>query len=405
MSLKFLIILLIGFIDYVGLGLVYPVFAVMLFDPHSSLVSPETSLGIRGAFLGLLFSLTPLSQFLTSQLLGAFSDVKGRRIALLVGISCGCLGYATAIVALWLNSLPLLILYTILSGISDSTAAVAQSVIADISTEKNKTRNFGFFNSSLGLGFTLGPFIGGKLAAPEFVLWAGYMLPFVFAGCLLTICFLLVFFKFNETHVPTQAQPFKISSQWQNIVKAFSLKSLRLLFLGGFAFSFAWSFFNEFLPVLWIERFHFTSSDIGNFYGYSGLWYAFSAAVLITPLLKYISAEKLVFLSAIFCGISLSLYSLIPDSIYIWMTTPFVVCMLAIGFPAATAVVSNQAGEDNQGEILGIFLSVQALAMGLTPLLFGFFVGWYPVFAVWGGICSMAVAAVAFWPSSRLRKT
>nr|HEV8051798.1 hypothetical protein [Parachlamydiaceae bacterium] len=80
---KLLIVLCVGFADYVGIGLVYPIFSVMLFDPSFSLVSPDSSFAFRGALLGVLFSLGPLSQFLTSQLFGVFSDIKGRRVALI----------------------------------------------------------------------------------------------------------------------------------------------------------------------------------------------------------------------------------------------------------------------------------------------------------------------------------
>jgi MFS transporter, DHA1 family, tetracycline resistance protein len=400
-NFKFLIILFIGFVDYVGLGLVYPVFAVMLFDPHYHLVPVETPSSVRGAILGILFSLTPLSQFFTSQLLGAFSDVRGKRKALLLGIAAGCLGYLIAIIGIWLSSLTLIILYTILSGISDSTAAVAQSVIADISTEKNKARYFGFFNSSLGLGLMIGPFVGGKLTDLYFGSWTGYALPFIVAGIMMTINLLLVIWKFPETHHQKEYRKFYFSNQLRNVFKAISIRSLRWLFLGGFAFSFGWSFFYEFLPVLWIERFQFTPSNIGDFYGFSGAVYAFSAAILIVPLLKFFSPEKLVFLSSLFCAIFMSISSFIEDPIYIWFTTPLIVSMLAIGFPTATAVVSNQTGAHNQGEILGIFQSIQALAMGITPLLFGVFVGACPVFAVWGGVLSMLIAAFAFFAAQR----
>lgn len=396
-NFQFFIVLFIGFVDYVGLGLVYPVFAVMLFDPNSDLVPPETLSSIRGALLGILFSLTPLSQFFTSQLLGAFSDVRGKRKGLLLGISSGCLGYAIAIIGIWYNSLFLLFLYTILSGISDSTAAVAQSVIADISTEKNKARYFGFFNSCLGLGFMIGPFIGGKLADLQVGSSEGYILPFIVAGIMMTMNLLLVLWKFPDIPPHKKGQEFQWSNQLTNVFRAFSIKSLRWLFIGGFAFSFGWSFFYEFLPVLWIARFQFTSSNIGDFYGYSGAFYAFSAALLIVPLLKCFSPEKIVFLASILCALALSLYSFITDPFYIWVITPVVVSMLAIGFPTATAVVSNQTGAHNQGEILGIFQSIQALAMGITPLVFGAFVGICPVFAVWGGVVSMLVATGAFF--------
>lgn len=405
MNIKLWIILFIGFVDYVGIGLVYPIFAVMLFDPHSALVAPETSFGYRGAFLGVLIGLTPITQFFSAPLLGTFSDLKGRRIALILGICTGCLGYLMAVVGIWSSSLALLFLYRILVGVSDSTAAVAQAVIADVSTEETKARNFGFLNSSLGLGFTIGPFIGGKFGDPNFASWSGYSVPFIISGCLVLSNLILVLWKFPETHVVKTPRAFKVFDQLNNIAKVFTWHHLKWLFLGGFAFSFAWSFFNEFIPVLMIKNFQFSSNDIGNFYGYTGAWYALSAALFIVPLLKHVSPERLVFLACLSCAAFLSIFSLIQNPFYIWLITPFVMCTLAIGFPTATTVVSNRTNEDCQGEVLGIYQSVQALAMGINPLFVGSLIGNYPISAVWGGVASMIVAAFAFWMARKRNHT
>lgn len=399
-SLQFFIILLIGFVDYLGIGLVYPIFAVMLFDPNSSLVSYEASFAYRGALLGILIGLTPITQFLTAPLLGTFSDIKGRRIALILGIFTGFLGYVLAVIGIELSSLGFLFIYRALVGISDSTAAVAQAVIADISNKENKARHLGLLNSSLGLGFTIGPFVGGKLGDPHFSSWSNYSLPFILAGCMLMLNFILVVWKFPETH-HKKHRAFKLFEQFEAIPKVFTWKNLRWLFLGGFAFSFGWSFFNEFIPVFLIERFQFTSSDLGNFYGYTGAWYAFSAAVFITPLLRFFSPERLIFLSCISCALSIGLFSLIPHSFYIWWLTPFVLSALAIGFPTATTIVSNRTHQDYQGEVLGIYQSIQALAMGINPIFVGSLIGVYPISAIWGGVISMMIAAIAFWKAGK----
>lgn len=399
-----LIVLCVGFADYVGIGLVYPIFSVMMFDPSFELVSPDTSFAARGALLGVLFSLGPFSQFFTSQLFGVYSDIKGRRIALLLGIAIGCIGYAIAIAGIWMSSLALIILATILSGISDSTASVAQAVVADISSDKDKARNFGYFNSSLGFGYTIGPFIGGKLTDTECCPWAGYALPFMAAGAMMFMNLLLVWWEFKETHHSKEHQDFKFFKQIQDLSRALKFKNLKWVFLGGFAFSSGWSFFNEFVPVLWMERFDFSASDIGNFYGYSGLWYALGAAFFVTPLLKYMRPEKIIVVASAACAFALAFLSLVHNSVYIWVLTPFVMILLAIGFPVATTVVSNRSSDDCQGEVLGIFQAIQALAMGLIPLIFGGLVGLYPVASVWGAVVSMIVAGLAFGTSPRRKK-
>lgn len=401
---RLLIVLGIGFADYVGIGLVYPIYSVMLFDHSFSLVSSDTSFAARGALLGVLFSLGPLSQFFTSQLFGVFSDMKGRRVALLLGIAIGCLGYAVAVAGIWMGSLALIILSTILSGVSDGTAGVAQAVVADISNERNKARYFGYFNSSLGFGYTIGPFIGGKLADPTFLPWAGYALPFMAAGTMMAINFLLVMGEFKETHHVKVYQEFKLFKQIQDLSRALKYKNLKWMFFGGFAFSSGWSFFNEFVPVLWMERFDFSANEIGNFYGYSGLWYALGAAFFVTPLLKFLKPEKIIVLTSSACAVALFFLSFIPSPVYIWILTPFIMILLAIGFPVATTVVSNRSSDSCQGEVLGIFQAIQALAMGLIPLLFGGLIGFYPVASTLGAVVSMIVAGMAFGMSPSMKK-
>nr|HEV8050961.1 MFS transporter [Parachlamydiaceae bacterium] len=324
--------------------------------------------------------------------------------ALIWGIIIGCIAYAIAVVGIVFSSLTLLIIYSILSGISDSTASVAQAVVADISTEKNKARYFGYFNSSLGFGYTIGPFVGGKLACPEYSCWAGYSTPFIAAGIMMGINLLLVIWKFKETNKVKVHQEFKLFKQLQDLSRALKFKNLKWMFLGGFAFSSGWSFFNEFVPVLWLVRFDFSASDIGNFYGYSGLWYAFGAAFLVTPLLKFMTPERIVVLASPACAVVLSLLSLVQNPVFIWVLTPFIMIFLAVGFPVATTVVSNRTSEDCQGEVLGIFQAIQALAMGLIPLFFGGLVGLYPVASVWGAVFSMIVAGLAFWISPKMKK-
>ena len=144
--LNLIIILLIAFVDYVGIGLVYPIFGVMLFDSSNLIVPGNSSPEYRGAILGILISLTPISQFFFSPVLGTFSDIKGRRPALLGGIGLGCLGYMVAVLGIYMSSLWLLFFYRILVGASDATAAVAQATLADISTEQNKAKRFAYLS-------------------------------------------------------------------------------------------------------------------------------------------------------------------------------------------------------------------------------------------------------------------
>lgn len=392
-----IVMLLIGFVDYLGIGLVYPIFAALLFDTSEAIVPVGASDAYRGAMLGILIGLTPISQFLFSPLLGAFSDLKGRRIALLIGIATGCIGYLLAVVAIWISSLSLLFLYRILVGVSDATAAVGQATLADISTEENKARRFALLGSSFGFGFTVGPFVGGKLLDPEVASWFGYDTPFMAAGLMCIVNLLLVLFTFPETRQRMAQASFNVWEGIDNIRRVFLLRRYRWLFVAGFSLSFGWAFFAEFIPVLLRERLQYTASDVGNFYAYTGLWYAMAAAIGTAPLLKRFPPEKLVEKALLCCAGSMLLFVFIYDAFYVWLSVPFLMYTLAIVYPTASSIVSNRTDVDRQGEVLGTFQSVQACAMGLSPLFVGAAVGTYPVLTAWGGAFFMLCASLAFY--------
>lgn len=399
LNLNFLIILFIGFVDYLGIGLVYPVFAVLLFDSTDPILAIEASAAYRGAALGLLIGLTPLSAFVFAPMLGSYSDTKGRRKTLLFGMLAGTLGYVLAVVGILYHSLSLLLVYRILVGITEGTAAVAQAAVADISDEKNKARRFSLFSASLGFGFAIGPFIGGILADPH--MGFGYATPFCLAGVLCVINYALVWGLFPESRLVEKELSFQLVESLKSLGKAFTWKELRWLFAAGFCLSFAWAFFNEFMPVLLQAHFGFNLTEIGRYFAWGGLWYSLSSGVLSAPLLKRFSSEKLVQSSIAGCALTMAFFSVIADEQYVWLALPVLMYCLAIAFPTLTSIVSNRATSDNQGEILGVYHAVSGCAMGLSPLFIGSLIGAFPALTGWGGGAMMLLACLFFWIGNR----
>lgn len=402
-NLSFIIILLIGFVDYLGIGLVYPIFAVLLFDSSHPIVPYDSSLEYRGAMLGILIALTPISQFFCSPILGAFSDIKGRRIALIFGISAGCLGYALAVAGIYLNSLVLLFLYRILVGASDATAAVAQATLADISTEENKAKRFAYLNSSLGFGFTIGPFLGGIIADPSVVSWFNYSTPLIAAGLMSFMNLFLVLWRFPETRKNVENVQFDLIEGIHNLCRVFFIKNLKWLFFAGFALAFGWAFFNEFIPVLLRERFEFTLSQIGEYYAFTGGCYALGA-LIATRFVHKFKPEKVVIASLLSTAVCMLVFGIVNNSYYIWWVIPFMMCCLALAYPTATTIVSNKASPESQGEVLGVYQSVGAAAMGLSPLFVGSAIGVYPSLTAWGGAFCLVLSSLGFWIGMRRSK-
>lgn len=400
-KLNFITILFIGFIDYLGIALVYPIFTGMLFDPTCPIISQDSSSACRGAILGILIGLTPLTQFFCAPLLGAISDFKGRKKTLIYGTLSGFLGYSLAVLGACIYSLSLLFLYRILVGIAAGTVPVAQAVISDTSTKENKAQRFSLFSASLGLGFTVGPFLGGKLSDPSIASWCGYATPFVAASVMCLLSLMIITWKFPETLEEGGNITFNFMNSINNIRKVFLWPQLRWLFLATFAFAFGWSFFNEFIPLLLREQFGFNLNAIGNYYAYGGAWYALSSGIIASAILKYFPPEKVGVKALIGCAACMLLFLVIQERQYIWfILPPFMLC-LSFTYPTTAAMVSNRAGHENQGEVLGVYQSVIGCAMGLSPFLIGSAIGMCPSLTAIGGAFSMLLAGLAFWKGSR----
>jgi DHA1 family tetracycline resistance protein-like MFS transporter len=234
-------------------------------------------------------------------------------------------------------------------------------------------------------------FLGGKLVDPSVTSWCHYAMPFSAAGMMCFINLFLILWKFPETGKINENLYFNDLESLTNIRKIFLWENLRWLFFAAFAFSFGWSFFNEFIPLLLHERFKFAPSDIGNYYAYGGAWYALSAGIITAPLLKFFAPEKIVIKALMGCAACMLLYLVIHDSQYMWWILPLFMYCLSVTYPTTSALVSNQASHENQGEVLSVYQSVVASAMGLSPLLIGSFVGVYPELTAWGGSVCHAI--------------
>lgn len=391
-----MIILLVAFIDYMGIGLVYPLFASMLFDQNIHLLSPDTSKLLRGAILGFLISIMPIMQFFSAPILGTLSDQKGRKRVLLLSLAISSIGYFLAILGVVYESLVLLFFYRIIAGIASGSTAVVQAALADISHRGEKAKNFGLFNMALGIGFTIGPFLGGKLSDPNFLNIGSYALPFWFAFAIVIVNFILALAFLSESNPLSEKIPISFIAGIANLKKAMYMKGIRILILCSFIFAFGWSFFLEFAPVLLIHQYEFTAREIGNFYAYSGALYALHCGYLIRPLIQRFTSKTLLFWSFPIAGIGLLLFNAIENANYLYLYLPFVLYFIALIFPTMSAMVSNFAGKKMQGETLGILQSAQSVAFAISPLFSGTFVGLYPHLPFVFGGSSMILAGFIF---------
>lgn len=388
------LVLLVLFLDWMGLGLVYPMFSSMLFS-ENSLVGSEVSEATRGWYLGILLATMSVAQFFSGPILGAWSDQKGRRSLLLVSLVLGVAGYVFCALGVWVESILVLIAGRFVVGIAAGNGSIVNATVADLSTHENKAKHFGLVSMACGVGFTVGPYLGGKLSQ------YGYAVPFFVAGCAILLNFILVYLWFRETHLVRKAAPVRVHDGLRNLVKAFRMPGLRAIFLAVLLYCFGWSFFYEFIPVTWIADYGFDSGRIGFFYAYGAGVYALSSGLLIRPIVSRFRQQPVFFYTLVLLGIVILLTLIKENAGWIWVYLPIVNFLAALLFPTSSTIVSNSSGSDAQGETLGILQSVQAAAFAFSPLAAGTMLGTHPHMPMLVGGIALLAAGVIFGLLSR----
>ena len=366
------IIFLTVFLNMLGVGIIIPVIAPMMLDPSYPMLPSEVEFSTRTILIGFLIASFPLAQFFGSPLLGAWSDRAGRKKILLIALAGTLGGYLLFIAGVLLNFLPLLFLGRILDGITGGNVSIIYSAIADVSNQKAKTKNFGLVGTAFGLGFIVGPFLGGILSDPEIISWFDYWTPFALASVLIMINSVLVIYWFPETLKNPVYKPINLTQGVRNVYKALTLGKIKSMLIVIFLVTFGFTFFTQFFQVFLIEKFDFRQSDIGKLFAYIGIWITITQGVLTRITSYYFTSARILYFSI--CGLSISfLLLLIPDnSYYFYFILPLLSISQGLNQPNLLSVLSGLADDDDQGEILGVNQSLQSLAFAIPPIIAGF---------------------------------
>ena len=377
-------------IDVIGLGIIIPVVPKLL---QQLLGSNDISKASQyGGWLTFAYA---SMQFLFSPILGNLSDKYGRRPVLLFslfgfGIDYLFLSFAPSIVWLFIGR--------IISGITGASFTTASAYIADISTPENRAQNFGMIGAAFGLGFIIGPLVGGLLG--EY----GARIPFLVSAGLALANWLYGYFVLPESLDIAHRRPF----EWRRANPFGSIKQLKkypavgglivslvLIYLAGHAVQSNWSFFN-------IEKFHWTPKMIGISLGAVGLLVATVQGGLIRVINPKIGNEKSVYFGLGLYALGLLLFSFASES---WMMFVFLIpyCLGGIAGPALQSIISGHVPSNEQGELQGALTSLISVTSIVGPLLmtnsFAYFTGphkpfYFPGIAFFIGAIFMITSAV-----------
>lgn len=361
-----------------GYGILIPVIPVLFAAPQSPyyLLAPGTDQKHAFLLLGFLLAAFPIAQFFAAPILGQMSDVWGRKRVLVISLLGTAISHLLFAYGIITRNLPLLFAARILDGFTGGNIAVAQAIIADITAPENRAKTFGLMGAAFGLGFIIGPFLGGKLSDPTVASWFNAATPFWFAALLSFLNITSVFFILKETL--RNAKPkasIKLHRALYNIYHAFTIPGMRSIFSTGFFLQAGFAFFTSFFAVFLLKRFGFTQGDTGNYFAYMGIWIILTQGFITRIVTKYFSEQKILRFSILGSGLMLLSYFIPTHSWQLLFIAPIFAICNGLSQANLTSLVSRNAPPDVQGEVLGLNSSVNALAQSIPPIVSGYIAG------------------------------
>ena len=363
MALRFILATL--FLDAVGIGIVFPIMPDLMENVGAGSTADGAVWG------GILMAAYAGMQFLFSPIIGGISDSVGRRPVLLLALVALTVDYVIMALA---TTFWWLLIGRVLAGIAGATYITATAYIADISPKKERAANFGLVGAAFGLGFILGPAIGGLAAGWHIT--APFWLAAALAG--LNVAFGLFVLPESLPQEKRRAFRKRDMNPFGTILDAVKLPGLGLPLILLFLFEFA----NMVYPVLWSfwtrEIFGWSSALIGLTLAAYGACVAFTQGVVLGRLVaRFGEWRTLIF--ALSCAVFAFVVFGVTASVWVLFVFIFVAALADMAPPTLTAMMSNMVDEERQGLLQGVIASFGSIAAVTAPMLvtgvFQFFAG------------------------------
>lgn len=349
-----LIIFLTVFIDLIGFGIVMPL-----------LPRYAERYGAQGLQIGAIIGAYSLMQLIFAPWWGQLSDRIGRRPVLLISNLGAAAAYALfAVSARYTGTAGLLILLAsrVFAGICGANLSVASAYIADVTTKENRSKGMGMIGMAFGLGFILGPVLGG-IAFKHF----GLSGPGWVAALLCSLNFISGLFILVESRLPGAAMAER-KNRLAQIVHTIRVPQVRLLVGLYFLATFSFTCFESTMPLLLQRQFHFDEEKIGYLFAYCGLMGALIQGGLIGRLVKRFGESTLIWGSLLVVAASLAAVPYAGGLVTLLLVLALFSAGSGINRAPTLGLISRFAPADEQGSTLGVAQSIATLARVLGPV-------------------------------------
>ena len=340
-------------IDITGWGIIIPVIPKLIQELINGDVSEAAKIG------GWLTFAYAITQFVFAPFIGNLSDKFGRRPIILLSLFAFSMDYLLLAFA---PTITWLFIGRIIAGISGASITTASAYIADVSTPENRAKNFGMIGAAFGLGFIIGPVIGGLLGQ------YGSRVPFYAAAVLCLLNFLYGYFILPESLSKDNRREFSLKRA--NPIGAFLnlrkypkliglVVSIFLLYTASHAVHSNWSYFTMY-------KFNWDEKMVGISLGAIGLLVGIVQGGLIRVINPKLGNEKSIYVGMALYTVGMFLFATATES---WMMFAFLIpyCLGGIAGPAMQAVISSQVPANEQGEIQGTLSSLMSASAIVGP--------------------------------------
>ncbi len=348
-------------LEMMGIGIIIPVLpdVIRRFTTDPQLVNN---------YFGYFVAVYALMQFIASPVLGGLSDRFGRRPVLLFSLLGASLDYLFMAFA---PSLFLLFCGRVISGLTGAGMTVANSYMADISDDSNRSANFGLIGAAFGVGFIIGPLLGGLLGHYNPVA------PFIGAAILNMLNFLFGLFVLPESLDKEHRRKldYKKLNSFSSLNRLFSQKSLLVffiiygaLFLAGQVHPSIWTLYTE-------HKFSWTSWQVGISLTLVGVVQGFSQAVLTKKLVPLWGENRALKIGLFFNSLGFLLFAVANQG---WMLYVIIAgtCLSGLINPCLQSLITKEIPPDRQGELQGGLVSVMSITSIIAPILYANTFNW-----------------------------
>lgn len=352
-ALGFIFITLL--IDVTGIGIIIPVIPDLIRDLIGG------SLGEASQYGGWLMFSYAIMQFLFSPILGGLSDQFGRRPVLLFSLFGFGMDY---LLLAWAPTIGWLFLGRIIAGITGASMTTAAAYIADISEPEKRAQNFGMIGAAFGLGFIMGPVIGGILGQ------YGAKVPFIAAAVLTLLNWLYGYFVLPESLAKENRRKF----EWRRANPLGSILQLKkypviiglmscmvFVYIASHATQSTWAYYT-------MEKFGWDTAWVGYSLGFIGFMVALVQGVLIRVVIPKIGQKNGVYVGLSLYCIGFVLFAFASEG---WMMFAFMIPYALGGFagPSLQGIMTSQVSSNEQGELQGAITSLVSVTSIVGPVM------------------------------------